>query len=548
MNGMRMKRISSLAVAGVMAAALLGSMGATASADDDLTHLGGHSDRSHPHDDTPAAKELIDRGYLVRDPAAYDDAKGNGNGNGNGNAGGGGAPHRTLSPLGLAGGTTTNPVVVKGWAGQYDVAGSPGDTTGAAGPLRVVEMVNQKFGVYSRTGSVYSSGTLAQMTGDTAGVLTNPQVIWDPGTNRFYYTVLNFSYNVLDIGFSKTSTPGVLTDWCRYQIDYGYGAYLPAFPRLGDTADFLLLGVNVFAPTGAYVRSDVDWVSKPPAGTTCATSLGLGVVPGVKNADGTPMFTPVPANQTDTSSQGWIVSARDVTPGPAGDLSVLSVTRNPDGTPNIPTTASSISVPSYALPPSAPQGGTTSTFDTMDGRLTQAVSAIDPSHGSVDAVWMQHTVKSADGLRSEVRWYEIDPATRSIVQSGATSSTTLYTFNGAISPDRLVNGTTAKFGDSMVLNFDSSSATTYVTIQMVSKRAGATAQSPFVKVYASTGKNLDAGCTPRCRWGDYAGATPDPGASATGVRGQVLGVNLWNTASRTDADYDWRSQIFLTSP
>jgi hypothetical protein len=534
-----MKRIRSLVLVATLGATLAATMAVPARAEGlvRLSLRSGH--RLARHDATDAAKELLSRGYLVKSQATYDRAKAV-----LGSPEPAGTDGSTLVVASSTTTTVTPPKLIKGWYGQYDVSGSPPDATGAIGPTRVVQVVNQKFGVYSRTGSLYGSGTLAALTGDSGSLLTNPQVIWDAGTGRFYYSVLNFTYNVLDVGFSTTTTPTTLADWCRYQIDYGYGAYLPGFPRLGDTADFLLMGVNVFAPTGAYVRSDVDWLSKPPPGTTCPGSFRLGASAGLRNADGTPLFTPVPANQTDPSGQGWIVASRDATAGAGGDLSVLSVTTDPDGNAAIQTTASSIPVASYSLPPAAPQRGTTTyTLDTLDGRLTQAVSAIDPGHGSVSAVWTQHTVQSALGW-SEVRWYELDPAALSVLQSGAASSSTLYTFNGAIAPDRLVNGINAKFGDSMVLNFNASSPTAYPSIQMLGKRSGVP-QSAFVQVTRSGGMNIDFNCTPVCRWGDYAGAAPDPGASLTGLHGQVLSVNQWNVSSRTVTDVDWRSKIWL---
>ena len=45
-----------------------------------------------------------------------------------------------------------------------------------------------------------------------------------------------------------------------------------------------------------------------------------------------------------------------------------------------------------------------------------------------------------------------------------------------------------------------------------------------------------------CRWGDYAGASPDPVAGATG--GTVWMANQYNVASTTSNNVDWRTWIF----
>ena len=48
---------------------------------------------------------------------------------------------------------------------------------------------------------------------------------------------------------------------------------------------------------------------------------------------------------------------------------------------------------------------------------------------------------------------------KTLLQSGKVTSASLYNFNGAISPNRAVDGTVKSGGDSMVLGFDMSSST-----------------------------------------------------------------------------------------
>jgi hypothetical protein len=209
----------------------------------------------------------------------------------------------------------------------------------------------------------------------------------------------------------------------------------------------------------------------------------------------------------------------------------------------------SIPIPSYAFPPNAPQPGTTKTLDTLDGRLTNAVSAVDPRLGGM-ALWTQHTV--AGGAGSEARWYELRPTTRTVLQSGAATSDSLYVYNSAISPDRANNGATRAFGSNMVMGFNTSSSTEFTKIQMISK-VGAGAQSGFVLVQASTGFNQDHSCDdvptpePVCRWGDYAGATPDP-TPPPGSTGAVWQSSGWNDPSATPTDTDWRTWNWAATP
>jgi hypothetical protein len=61
--------------------------------------------------------------------------------------------------LAAAGGTAVEPalpVIVGGrsFKGQFSSVNTPSDSTGAIGPTRYVQLVNVRFGIYSRTSNV----------------------------------------------------------------------------------------------------------------------------------------------------------------------------------------------------------------------------------------------------------------------------------------------------------------------------------------------------------------------------------------------------------
>ena len=447
---------------------------------------------------------------------------------------------------------------------------APSDSTGAIGPTSYVELINQKMGIYSRTLGLMDSKSLNTLTGlGGSDSLFDVQIIWDGQSNRFFYAmddVRNTSNNLLAWGFSKTGSPATATpaDWCSYQSNFGtYGSDFPDYPKLGDTKDFLLIGVNRFNGAGtAYLGSDVAWATKPPAGTITScppiTSFKLGVKVKLKNVDGSLTSTPVPANQTDPAGTGYVVGNHDVgVGGSATDLSVFKVTKNTVTGAAKFSVAKSASVASYSAPPSAPQAGTAFRLDTLDGRLTQAVSGLDGNHldpgtgKPLVGLWTQQTIATPNGLASEVRWYEIDPKNATLFQSGDVTAANTFVFNGAITPDRLyfkdpvTAVVTKKFGSNMGLGFDTSSLTADVAVKMVSK-IGAGPVSSFVLVKQSPGPNADFTCSPVCRWGDYAGASPDP--SPTLTSGQVWFTSMWNHASSNTTNIDWTTQNWGATP
>jgi hypothetical protein len=430
---------------------------------------------------------------------------------------------------------------------------TPPDTTGAIGPSRYIELVNDRFGIYDRNGNVVSQGGLRGFAGANTDCVTDPQILWDPQTNRFYYVVLEFSHfvgagscgganseNRLYVGFSRTASPssGATTSWCKYI--FSYGDSLPDYPKLGDNSAFWMIGSNVFVPPlpGVYVGSDLAWITKPGAGSACPGLTGNSLPAPLADHNGDPAFTPIPVNQTDTSGTGYVVATSTVGNTFIDSYPFSTNFSNPIGAPVGHT------VTAFSTPPSAPQPGTPAVLDTLDGRLTNAVSGFDPFRGKT-AVWTQHTV--AGGAGSEVRWYEIDPTAGPLLQpQGAATSGSLYAFNGAISPDRKVSGSIKRFGDAAVVGFNTSSGSDPVRIQMLSKW-GDNLQSEFVEVKASPGVNFDFSCNV-CRWGDYAGAAPDPASNQYSNHGRVWLTNQWNIASVDNINTDWRTYVWGTNP
>ena len=485
-------------------------------------------------------------GYLPLHPEAYAGAKARAN------ARDGAASNSTT----VAAATVATPANVSpSWNGIYQTGVTPPDANGAVGPNSYLETINTKFAIYTRSGSLIKSGSLASLTGITNHSLSDPNVKYDVRTGRFYYSAVYFdslslSDNGLAVGFSKTANPKSAKDFCKYRVSYG-GA-LPDYPKLGDSGDFVLVGYNEFSSRGkTYDGSEVFWLGKPPSGAGCpaASTFKYGFSGFLHNADTnkTLTATPVPADLVDDSNgAGYVVGNADLTAAPytggAGFLTVFKVTT--DATGNAVFSAPvSVSVGTYGMPPNAPEAGSSSLLDTLDGRLESAVAAIDPNHNGSIALWTAHAVASSGGLRAEERWYEIDPNTGAVLQSGAASDPSLFVWNGAISSDR--NGTGAgAFGADMVMGVNTSSSSTYPAIRFVSKK-GTDAQSPLTPLVQSAGPDQDFSCSP-CRWGDYSGASPDP--SSTGTVGKVWLSNQYNVSSATTSGTDWRTWNFAVAP
>jgi hypothetical protein len=478
-----------------------------------------------------AARSAMRQGYLVPNQARYERQKAR-------------AARQTAAKRALAAPVdgALAPVKNRAWAGINDINAAPPDETSAVGTGRYIELVNSTFAIYDKTSNTpMSTGSLNGMVGAAgADDVFDPQIMWDATTNRFYYAaddVVSTTINKVAFGFSKTANPSSAADWCKYSVNFG--STFPDYPKLGDSQSFAIIGTNLFNSGGSYVGSDIQAISKPGAGSTCPSASTFKFDDRVVSGG----FTPTPASEIDTKSTGWAVARTLGLPGTK--LKLYKVTRNSStGNPVIATTPTSVSVPSYALPPAIPQKGTTFKIDSSDTRNTQAQAAIDPGHGNKFAIWTQHTVKGGAG--AEVRWYEIDPANNSLIQSGKATSPSLFEFNGAIAPNRQVNGGTTAGGRAMLMNFNTSSTATFPSIKMVSKAAGS-AQSGQVSVFNGTQPLTGFDCTAPapnpCRWGDYAAATPDPS-----TQNRIWSVSQYGAGTPTSTAATSRTWNFIATP
>ena len=395
---------------------------------------------------------------------------------------------------------------------------APPDSTGAVGPKNYVEMVNQQIGVYDRNLNLITSMDNGVFTGAPAGVsVSDPQIQWDPQGDHWLYAALGVATgaNMLIFGWSKTPDPTDLTNgWCLFGTPRGN--LLDDYPKLGHDDNFISIGTNVYDDsTFAFLTANIFVIRKPIAGdASCSVDTVLYVADPahpLHNADGSTTFTPVPANTADGSASGFIVAAHSPVDGTGASAPKIMVWHWAliGGSPAL-VSDGEVAVPTFGIPAPVPQAGTSYTLDTLDARLTQAVAVNDPSAGGAKGIWTQHTVAGPGG-RSVVRWYEIlGGAPPTLRQQGDVGSPTDFVFNGAVSP--------SIGGDSAAVFYNRGGSSTLPVIAAQGRGASTplgSLDAGELVIAQSSATDLDFTCgyskpTDPCRWGDYAGASPDP--------------------------------------
>jgi hypothetical protein len=442
--------------------------------------------------------------------------------------------------------------------------GSPPDATGAIGPKHYVEFVNIKVAVYDRStlaSPPVSKADLDTFVGAKEDLVFDPQIQWDPLAEHWFYLAARIDGDnraFLAFGWSKTSSPTSLdsSGWCRFFVSSGDnglgGTYFDDYPKLGHDKKHVIFGTNVFQDPdlSAFVTARIWAFNKPRRYSSCKPpKLVFAGNPDdssefLQTKDGDDVFTPVPANHSDSTRKGYVVAA-DFPDSTADEIAVFRV----KGTS--PITISSrgnIAVSSYTFPDLVPQPFPGQPLDSLDARLTQAVGHADPQAGDQQAVWTQHTIDGPGG-RSVARWYELLPgqcdgsvSCLGLRQEGTVANDTHYVFNAAISPSRN--------GDQAVINYNVGSEELAAEIRAQSRVASTQSGAMGGEVtLASSDGNIDQDftCNPvfGCRWGDYAGASPDPKNSSV-----VWGSNQYNGEPSDLADMNprWLTRNFALTP
>jgi hypothetical protein len=451
---------------------------------------------------------------------------------------------------------------------------TPPDTTGAIGPGNYVEFVNGTgISAYDRSlDSVSGPVELGEFIGFPSDFVFDPQIQWDESWGRWIYAMDDIEEesgevtNYLAFGWSKTADPSNLTTefseeglgagWCEYFLETG--SQFDDYPKLGHGNSGITIGTNVFDDESfEFLTSHIWSIAKPanPASCPVLTAGSIGVFGSegepLETEDGDRVSTPVPANTADSSPNSYVVAADYPEEGPQHQIMAWHVRGAGESAELVED--GNMEVGAYDFPANVPQPGTSEEIDSMDTRLTNAVAVTDPEVGE-EAVWTQHTVDGPGG-RSAVGWYELLPGTQTVRQEGTISDPAQFVFNAAISP--------AAEGDSAAIDFNLASASLTPTMHAESRDM----QTPLgemegdVLLGTSAGHAVDSSCNTAaeepCRWGDYAGASPDPlepgvvWGSNQGLAAPSSNDARWTTrnfALRTDVRAPVAPTIAATDP
>jgi hypothetical protein len=447
----------------------------------------------------------------------------------------------------------------------------PPDPNGVIGPTRFMEFVNGSVAVYNRTNGISVQRKTDVKFWSDAGLIispdagvTDPRVIYDPNSQRWFATQVDFDASLAASGGDPTSEANdflLAVSTTSSPTGPWKGFLFQADPDNGYFADFPTLGVdsNAVYISGDFYSSSVSMgpglVSIPKADLVSAT-------PTITNMTWYGVMTVAnrgqvmqPATCFDGSESGNILAMGDIgTTSNFYSNIVCSVVQNA-GTTNpvlsapvrltvapydVPDNAI-LGVPQFVVPqPDDPQHLGIPTLQANDPRISAKAFAV----GGV--LYATHNTE-LNG-RMAIQWYRIRAADHALLEQGTIADPNLDLFMPSIAANQY--GT-------VLIACNGSSLSTYVSCYVYAGQTvnGQTAfgngillQPGSVSYYDANeiyGELLDTPTT--SRWGDYSTLSVDA-ADPT----QFWSIQMYPSGVDSSSGLDegiWSTQItqLLTS-
>ncbi|MDE1822439.1 MAG: PKD domain-containing protein, partial [Euryarchaeota archaeon] len=411
-----------------------------------------------------------------------------------------------------------------GWQGISAASSGwvPPDPSIAVGSTEVMQVVNDNWAIYSKTGTLLSGiGSLNTLIGTGNAKAGDPQIIYDNMTSRWFITLDDFTYGTTWIAISQTSD--AIGFWWIYNFSIAPSGDYFDRPILGVSDYVIGIGGNVWTNGGAFV--DAEWfvVNKTDieAGGTYYwwywTNAGLSAVHPA--ASWTNALVGAPGTQffVCTTCGSGVLLIRETGGATSSPPSLSSTT---------------IAHATFSGPPDALQPGAGAPYVSVALSGAQVMNAI----WQKGALWLTvdiGCVPSGDSTtRDCVEYLEINTVTGTIANDVTVSANTDYAYYPEVASDW--------YGDVGVVTGYSNTGV-YPSLTVMGRNYTYTANADEFWSYVVTGNAQDAysGCTAApsvCRYGDYFGAASDPtNPSAIWIEGEYMLSGVGN--------YGWSTYI-----
>jgi hypothetical protein len=369
----------------------------------------------------------------------------------------------------------------------------PPDTHGAAGGSQFVEITNFHVDVYQKASpnKRIKSVSLRTFFGYSTKTLFDPRVIYDSEAKRWIVSAIGFpeasGTQKYFIAVSKTAS--AKGSFFIYSLDANTAAMGSQpkdefdFPQLGMDRNSIIITANIFGPGSVFKGARLLPIAKSLLYNGATLDF-----PIFNNLEG----TLAPPMVLDDNSRTFLVAAP-----PGGNAITLYTLRRSNRPAAAMLTQSLISVPAFAVPPSATQPGTSSLIDTADARFVTASTQVGHS------LFQVHTIDV--GGRPMPKFYEFNTNSQTVIQSGTfAASATSHDWNASIAANK---------NKDVFVTWTSTDVPALLNAQV--RYSGRRAADPLGIIGSglalATSRSFYNPTRTRVeRWGDYSAVTIDP--------------------------------------
>lgn len=409
--------------------------------------------------------------------------------------------------------------------------------TGTATPTMLVEGVNSMGAVYDSGGSLLVNlSTTACTTNSSTDSVSDPRVLFDAGSGRWFISTVTFSpmsdasWNVL---VSTSSDPTVSIWNClviptgNIRNPDGSTGNFPDFPKIGINSDKVVLTGDAYSQTGAnsYKFQGTEYIVLDKSGLTSATGTVNAAMFKPNQRD----FAIEPAQHLDyTSADPLYMAAVNSALASTSTIDVWTINGVPGSAVNpLQTpTVTSLPIATISTPPNAQQQGTGVLLDTNDDSLLDAVFR----EGAPGSLWVSANdacrPPGDNTVRSCTRFINVSISAKgamSVAQDFDYADVGTYYYFPAVITDAA--------GD-LFAAFTGSSTTLYASAYGAVQKTGTVNQ--ITNLSLTRGGDSPYSVSPP-RWGDYSGASVDPGDKSAWLGAEYATSNIvlgpyWGTA------------------
>jgi uncharacterized repeat protein (TIGR01451 family) len=398
----------------------------------------------------------------------------------------------------------------------------PPDTDGAVGPHHIVEFINGTFKVMNKTtGAAIDTRSLSSFWFNKAGLTSangtifDPKIFFDSASGRWFATSEDGAIDANDDDVNEVSnnffiarsdTDDPTGDWDSVTVvaDSVGGIDFHDYPQVGLDADGLFICTQDF-PSG-----EESCYSIPKADLLLA-------VPSAANLtrfEASPAGLPGTSGSWQPARNSGLSIGHEPLLGSTG--SALQRTDIFGANAGGATLGSAVAIsgdPGHSAPPDARQPDDSDAGDGIETIENVAPRFVSNPVIVGTSMWAVHAVRGS-GANSALRWYEINEATNTVIQTGLIDNPNIDFHEPSIAVNQ--------FGH-VVIGYTCSGTTlaASVCVSVGTTTGGVTTFVAPAIVFAGTGTYYqdfcggDPDCGPRNRWGDYSATVIDPVDPAT---------------------------------